>query len=164
MWTYLLYFNLLSIAMIDSIGCWKNTCQWPLRIIYSYSRDFAQYLPHSIWCIFIPVIILFWCLGHSLLSKFWKIASQTSIWDGMWKCLSPLNVINLFLSHEKNRIGFNVEKWIDIQWHLFPTWKHQHLQFEGLCSLWFKLNIFQKLWVNTCFFKILILHVINKSL
>lgn len=24
MWTYLLYFNLLSIAVIDSIGCWKK--------------------------------------------------------------------------------------------------------------------------------------------
>lgn len=27
MWTYLLYFNLLSIEMIDFIRCWKNTCQ-----------------------------------------------------------------------------------------------------------------------------------------
>lgn len=42
MWTYLLYFNLLSMEMIDFIRCWKSTCQGPLRNIYSYSTDFAQ--------------------------------------------------------------------------------------------------------------------------
>lgn len=50
MWTYLLYFNLLSIAIIDSIGCWKKTqhdSQRALRMTYSYCRDFAQ-LPHSV--------------------------------------------------------------------------------------------------------------------
>lgn len=109
MWIYLLYFNLLSVAIIDSIRCWKNTCQRPLRIIHSYSRDFAQ-LPHSVWCIFIPVTILFWRLGHSLLFKFWK-RNCFSVWDGTWKCSSLLNVINLFyLSQEKNRINFSVEK------------------------------------------------------
>lgn len=58
MWTYLLYFNLLSIAIIDSVGCWKILANVPLEL-YSYSRDFAQKLPHSVCCIFIPVIILF---------------------------------------------------------------------------------------------------------
>lgn len=31
MWTYFLYFNLLSIGMVNSVGCWKMLiCQCPL--------------------------------------------------------------------------------------------------------------------------------------
>lgn len=36
----------------------KNNSQRALRMIWSYSRDFAQ-LPHSVWCTFLPVIVLF---------------------------------------------------------------------------------------------------------
>lgn len=79
---------------------------------YSYCRDFAQ-LPHSVWCTFLPVMVLFRCLAESSI-QIVEIVSQTSIWDGTRKCLSPLNVNNLFYlsGGEQNGLNLSVERWV----------------------------------------------------